>query len=376
MMRIPLVHSLAPRVRRALSIAGLVAVGAPATGLVFGSGVRAAVTNPVAPPVAEIVNSPLRREAAGVVSLGARLAFDSLMGRSGRVYIRLIQQEAVDAYPILIDRWGERARTPGIRSIEGAPGGGSFAFITLKPWREKRGARVNQYTVGWWPGERRLVSEKYDNPAGFVEVTPENVDTWISAHFRLRDFLARDQQAIWPKYVVLREELLDKLELLLGTLEAQGIPTQRVVVLSGFRHPHYNQRGWGEGMAYASRHQYGDAADIIIDADGNGRMDDLNHDGTVDFNDTNVINRAVESVERRFPELVGGLGLYAAVGPSGPFAHIDVRGTKARWNNLQSARRRGTTRWEYATSTPARGQGTGKCAAEGAMAVLCSTIRE
>jgi hypothetical protein len=46
----------------------------------------------------------------------------------------------------------------------------------------------------------------------------------------------------------------------------------------------------------------------------------------VDFRDTEVILRAVERVERTYPELVGGLGLYAGMGPSGPFAHIDVRG--------------------------------------------------
>ena len=33
----------------------------------------------------------------------------------------------------------------------------------------------------------------------------------------------------------------------------------------------------------------------------------------------------------RYPELVGGTGLYAYSGRSGPFAHIDVRGTRARW---------------------------------------------
>jgi hypothetical protein len=47
----------------------------------------------------------------------------------------------------------------------------------------------------------------------------------------------------------------------------------------------------------------------------------------------------VEQVERQHPDLVGGLGLYRAMGPSGPFAHIDVRGTKARWTNNRPARR-------------------------------------
>ena len=103
-------------------------------------------------------------------------------------------------------------------------------------------------------------------------------------------------------------------------------------MLSGFRAPYYNERIVAEGAARASRHQYGDAADVIIDANGDGRMDDLNGDGRLDLSDTQVILRAVERVEKAHPSLVGGLGLYHAMGTRGPFAHIDVRGTSARWS--------------------------------------------
>ena len=44
-----------------------------------------------------------------------------------------------------------------------------------------------------------------------------------------------------------------------------------------------------------------------------------------------MILRSVERVEKQFPMLVGGLGLYHAMGASGPFAHVDVRGSTARW---------------------------------------------
>lgn len=62
-------------------------------------------------------------------------------------------------------------------------------------------------------------------------------------------------------------------------------------------------------------------------------MDDLNGDGRVDFSDVQVLDRAVGLVEHKHPDLVGGLGLYHETGPSGPFARIDVRGTRARWTN-------------------------------------------
>ncbi|MEO7503313.1 MAG: hypothetical protein ABIW94_11805, partial [Gemmatimonadaceae bacterium] len=103
-------------------------------------------------------------------------------------------------------------------------------------------------------------------------------------------------------------------------------------VLSGFRTPHYNLGlGAESGRALDSRHQFGDAADVIIDADQNGRMDDINHDGRVNFADARVVLAAVERVERAYPDLVGGVGLYPSSGPAGPFAHIDVRGERARW---------------------------------------------
>jgi hypothetical protein len=174
---------------------------------------------------------------------------------------------------------------------------------------------------------------------------------------------------------VLQEALLDKLELVLGALQSMGVSTRHVVVLSGFRSPQYNLRGASEGMAQASRHQFGDAADLIIDADRDGRMDDLNYDGRVDFRDTEIIDRAVGLVEHKYPELVGGLGLYHATGPSGPFAHIDVRGTRARWTNSgrRGAYTPGTPQWG-GTSTVAA-QAAGRCRAEGAMAVLCAGVR-
>jgi hypothetical protein len=60
-------------------------------------------------------------------------------------------------------------------------------------------------------------------------------------------------------------------------------------------------------------------------------MDDLNGDRRVDSRDVRVILRAVERVERLHPELSGGVGVYRATRAHGPFAHVDVRGWRARW---------------------------------------------
>lgn len=371
----PLDFLRAPIFRRAASGIIALTLAAVATRAVAGSEVRARLGNPLAPPPAaraELVNIPVVSR-GNVVSARA-LDFDSLVGRSGQLRMRLLEPSEVEDYPFLIERFGDVARAPGVRAVDfGGAGGSAFSFITLTPWGKKLGSYINGYHLGMWPSERRAMPTNYDNPAGFIEVTPANLTTKLSAHFALRDFVTHDQASVWPKYVVLREELLDKLELVLGSLQSMGVATQHVVVLSGFRSPQYNSRGAGEGMAQASRHQFGDGADIIIDADRDGRMDDLNHDGRVDFQDTQVIDRAVGLVERKYPELVGGLGLYQATGPSGPFAHIDVRGTRARWTNAgrRSARHAGA--FQRAESAPV--QASGRCRAEGAMAVLCAGVR-
>lgn len=360
------------RRRKALIFVPVIAAFALfATKAVLGSGLGTRSTKSERVVRADLINLPTARTAPRAVTVN----FDSLFGRSGDLRIRLLDPSDYQNLPIISTLLGEDVNRPGIRRVSTEDGEQSFAFATLTPWQRKLGAYIDTYHLGVWPNEgvRRVATTAASSlPTGFIEVTPENIDTPLSTHFKLRDFVTHDQKHIWPKYVVLREDLLDKLELVLDALTAAGIPTDHVNVLSGFRSPQYNARGAGEGMARASRHQYGDAADLIIDADRDGRMDDLNRDGRVTFADLSVVDRAVQLIERKYPELVGGLGLYHEMGPSGPFAHIDVRGTRARWTNRQVAVT-STRRWVAAT--PAVGESTGRCAAEGAMAVLCAGVR-
>ena len=207
-----------------------------------------------------------------------------------------------------------------------------FSVITLTPISERRRGRIGLYYIGTWPTERGRRRPGYLTPSGFIEVTPESQDTPVSDHFTLGDFLTHDQQDVWPKYLVLDLRLVDKLELVLQDLEERGYSTAGVQVMSGFRTPQYNVSGGDpRGRASLSRHMYGDASDIFIDNDGNGWMDDLNHDGRVDIRDAQVILAAVDRVEQEHPGLVGGAGVYPAESGHGPFIHIDVRGYRARW---------------------------------------------
>ncbi len=204
------------------------------------------------------------------------------------------------------------------------------------PAGEVRGGRIGSYLIGEWPtppptgtGSGRA----YEPPRGLIQVTPENLHLPVSRHFVLGDFLTKGQEEVWPKYLVLSPRLLDKLELTIQELEAAGIPVRNVGVVSGFRTPHYNVRGGDpQGRGTFSRHMYGDAADIFIDNEGDGQMDDLTGDGRVTVADGQVIAEAAERVERRHPHLVGGIGVYRPVpGAHSGFVHIDTRGYRARW---------------------------------------------
>jgi hypothetical protein len=204
--------------------------------------------------------------------------------------------------------------------------------ITLVPFALKKKGQIGSYSLGQWPYERGgAPSPAYANPAGFVEVTRENRGLHVSEHFTLGDFLSQDQPAVWPKYLLLEAGLVDKLELTIGELEREGYPVTHLAIMSGFRSPRYNQMGDTSGRSTISRHMYGDATDVFVDNDRNGWTDDVNRDGRVDIRDAEIVARAVDLVEARYPALVGGVGVYPATGVHGPFTHVDVRGKPARW---------------------------------------------
>lgn len=261
---------------------------------------------------------------------------DSLAGRSGKLRARILGARRGGAIRVLERLFGDSAaRRPGVYSAPDSATGANFSFITLVPFQEKERGRLGEYRIGLWPSERGRKPTSDDDPEGFIEVTAANQDTQVSEHFRLRDFLTHDQQQVWPKYLVLREGLIDKLELVIDDLQRHGVRVTHLGVMSGFRTPQYNAQGVGRkgGRATDSRHQYGDAADVFVDSNLDGRMDDLNRDGRVDTRDAKVLLESIERVEARHPDLVGGAGLYRATKVHGPFVHVDARGTRARWGH-------------------------------------------
>lgn len=199
------------------------------------------------------------------------------------------------------------------------------AVAVLVPFAEKIHGFLNGYRIGTYLAERLGTRGLKERPDGFIQVTEDMLDLQVSRHFRLRDFITHDQQdEVWPKYVALNPRLLDKLELVLAKLAhyrgEDSLPTMALDVHSGFRTPAYNKSV--QRSARDSRHQYGDAADVVIDAD---------RDGRITMKDIRLIVKAVDEVEREHPGLVGGVGQYTSRVFRTPYVHIDARGTKSRW---------------------------------------------
>lgn len=231
-------------------------------------------------------------------------------------------------------RWQWRAPTqPGPQTLTVQPANAetSTLHVFVKvPAAQVSDGFLNGYRIGQYPDVPLRGNPVYLPPPGFVEVHPDMLDLPVSPHFTLGQFLCKQQPDDWPKYLVLREQLIAKLELILEEVNRRGIRTDSFAVMSGFRTPWYNRT---IGNVPYSRHVWGGAADIYIDTNGDGRMDDLNKDGRVGIRDARVLLAIISDLYDTGPlkRLLGGLGLYGPRPHRGPFVHVDARGEMARW---------------------------------------------
>jgi uncharacterized protein YcbK (DUF882 family) len=348
--RAPLVRQLAralgPAGRRDLARAAtfVVAVVA-AAGFVAGHRPdRSLIAQPFAGPSAE------RAVLVPPVS-----AAPSAYGRSGAVHVRFALPNGAVDFPLAVQGEPEQLSYEWVRATDsltaGAPRPLAGAALTapaepgfyrlalvrgamrrivegvtlsvLVPFEAKRGTEIDGYRIGTFLAERR--GREAERPDGFVRVTSEVADLPLTRHLRVADFLVRDGQQQWPRFAAIDPRVLDKVELVVAEVaRMRGDTTSSVRVSvnvhSGFRSPWYNRLV--PRAARDSRHQYGDAIDIAIDADGDGRLT---------ARDARLVAAAAESVEREHPDLAGGVGVYTSRRYNEAYVHIDARGTRARW---------------------------------------------
>lgn len=197
-----------------------------------------------------------------------------------------------------------------------------LTLAVLVPFKEKEGTMLNGYRIGTYLAEK--IAGNQTPPEGFLEINEHDVDLPISKHLKVGDFLNHDDQLGWPRYAAVSPRLLDKLELIIAEITrwhgTESPLSLAFDVHSGFRAPAHNSRI--ARAARDSQHQYGDAADVIMDANGDGKYTAL---------DSRLVGLAAEIVELKHPELVGGLGIYTSGHSRTTYVHIDARGTRARW---------------------------------------------
>lgn len=204
-------------------------------------------------------------------------------------------------------------------------------LFVMVPFSSVKNEYLNGYRIGTYPDADTKKMPICDRPAGFVEVTADNCDTLVSPHFRLGQFLCK-QDGEFPKYMVLRGLLLLKLEAILEEINNQGVAASSFHIMSGYRTPYYNA---AIGNVKYSRHVWGEAADIFIDEDTDNIMDDLNGDRDINGMDARVLYDIVDDLYDKswYAQFIGGLGNYRQTSYHGPFVHVDVRGFRARWAN-------------------------------------------
>ncbi len=232
------------------------------------------------------------------------------------------------------NRWTwDAPREPGRYSLEVKNPAGKKVFdfnaFVMVPATTVRDGSLNGFQIGSYPATQPGGKPSYISPKGFIEVTRDNEDTKVSPNFRLKQFLTK-QKSGHPKYMVLEERLIYLLEAIGRQLEARGWNAGDIFIMSGYRTPYYNKliddTQW-------SMHQWGRAADIFLDKNKDGNMDDFNSDNVVDRSDAAALADMVEKLSKT-PELgdfIGGIGIYSATPAHPPFVHVDTRPWRARW---------------------------------------------
>jgi len=212
---------------------------------------------------------------------------------------------------------------------QGTPDTVLFNAFVMVPASEMNGGKLQGYRIGKYPEPRLKGLAFYRPPEGFVRMDSAAAEALVSPHFRLGQFKCK-QAGGPPAFVLLKERLVLKLELVLEKANAAGYASSTFHVMSGYRTPYYNR---SLGNVRQSAHLYGGAADIFIDADGDGMMDDLNRDGKSDGGDSGLLFELVDamSVNEFYIPYLGGIGKYSRNASHGPFVHVDVRGFRAVW---------------------------------------------
>ncbi len=170
-----------------------------------------------------------------------------------------------------------------------------------------------------------LDKEEYKNTLAssrYYVLLKKDVYRKVVGHVRVKDLMTRDKYyqrsflfSSDTLYWGIDKRILYKVLALQDALEKQGYDRDAFWIRYGHRHPQYNLK---VGGASRSRHLRGDAVDLVIK--------DINQDGRYTKKDKDIV---LDLCEKQIIGKQGGIGRY----PWSRTVHIDVRGTRARWDS-------------------------------------------
>ncbi len=219
----------------------------------------------------------------------------------------------------------------------------SAVALIRHPFNAAGDGIIEGYTVGLYPDPNRenvlpaiqQRAESYRPPRALIPVTPETEALRVSPRFRLGDFSPRSERGK-PHYIALDPRLLQFLEAFAAQVEKEGLRADALRILRGYVSPYTRQRLARDGanLKEFSRHQYGDAVALILDADGDQRLDDLTGDGKVDLADADRLSALADATLRELG-MGGGVGVEAHFrepgAPDTPILSVDTRGWNTSW---------------------------------------------
>jgi len=228
---------------------------------------------------------------------------------------------------------------------KGVGGRWNTTFIVKAPYDPAGDGILHGYTVGIYPDPEsdsapvpvRTRPDAYTPPKFLIPVTAETARLHVSPHFRLGDFSPESERGK-RHFIALDPRLVNFLEGLVAQLDSEGMKGEAIRILRAYVPPYQRQLLARQGVPLVefTRYQYGDSASIILDADRNRVMDDLNGDGAVDVQDAERLAELADAVQRKL-KTHGGIGIYAQFEgdrePATPCIQVDLRGWRQRWRS-------------------------------------------